>query len=132
MEYEVNRTSSDTDGPVTVTDSSPKQAQSGDSPDGKARYTDSFVRRKVSVKGAGGVAATVVVTAQRGQVWVSIQPLFTWEAIMEHGKVDELMRTLGLAQEDARKMVSKNLSWGSRQPASNGTVAPGSKASHKP
>ncbi len=115
-----------------MTDSSPKQAQSGDSPDGKARYTDSFVRRKVSVKGAGGVAATVVVTAQRGQVWVSIQPLFTWEAIMEHGKVDELMRTLGLAQEDARKMVSKNLSWGSRQPASNGTVAPGSKASHKP
>lgn len=86
-----------------MTDSSPKRAQPGDSPAGQAMYTDSFVRRKVSVKGTGGVAATVVVTAQRGQVWVSIQPPFTWEAIMEPGKVDELMRTLGLAREDAKK-----------------------------
>ena len=54
------------------------------------------VYHKVSVKGTGGVAATVVVIAQRGQVWVSIQPPFTWEAIMEPGKVDELIHTLGL------------------------------------
>ena len=69
--------------------------------------------RKVSVKGTGGVAATVVVIAQRGQVWVSIQPPFTWEAIMEPGKVDELIKTLGLAREDATRMVSgKRMSHG--------------------
>jgi hypothetical protein len=66
-------------------------------------YADSFVRRKVSVKGTGGVAATVVVIAQQGQVWVSIQPLFTWEAIMEPGKVDELMHVLELAREMRRR-----------------------------
>ena len=69
-------------------------------------YTNSFVRRKVSVKGTGGVAATVVVIAQHGQVWMSIQPLFTWEAIMEAGKVDELMHTLELARENAKKMAA--------------------------
>lgn len=63
------------------------------------------VRRKVSVKGSGGVSATVVVTVRRGRVWLSIQPPFTWEAIMEPGKVDELTRTLTLAREDAQRMV---------------------------
>ncbi len=63
------------------------------------------VRRKVTVKGSGGVVATVVVTAQRGKVWMSIQPPFTWDAIMELRMVDELIRTLGLAAEDAKKMV---------------------------
>ena len=69
--------------------------------------------------------ATVVVTAQRGQVWMSIQPPFTWEAIMEPSKVDELMRALGLAREAAQKMViSKNLSRGGSQSVGNGAVAP--------
>jgi hypothetical protein len=48
----------------------------------------------------------VVVTTRRGQVWMSIQPPFTWEAIMEPVLVDELIRTLALAAEDAKKMVS--------------------------
>ena len=65
-----------------------------------------IVQRKVSVKGSGGVVATVVVTARRGKVWVSIQPPFTWEAIMEPGMIDELIRTLALAAEDAKKMAS--------------------------
>jgi hypothetical protein len=74
-------------------------------PEGRARSTNAFVRRTVSVEGSGGLAATVVVIAQRGRVWVSIQPRFTWEAIMEPGKVDELIRTLALAREDAKKML---------------------------
>jgi|GEM_PF-2813272 len=64
------------------------------------------VQRKVTVNGSGGVVATVVVTARRGKVWMSIQPPFTWDAIMEPGMVEELIRTLALAAEDAKKMVS--------------------------
>jgi hypothetical protein len=63
------------------------------------------VYRKVYVKGRGGIAATVVVIAQRGQVVVSIVPPFTLDAIMEPGKVDEVIHTLGLARDDARKMA---------------------------
>ena len=65
-----------------------------------------IVRRTVTVKGSGGVVATVVVTTRRGQVWMSIQPPFTWEAIMEPVLGDELIRMLALAAEDAKKMVS--------------------------
>ena len=61
--------------------------------------------RKVSVKGSGGVAATMVVIAQRGQVLVSIVPPFTWDAIMKPGKVDEVIHALGLARDDAKKMA---------------------------
>jgi hypothetical protein len=64
------------------------------------------VRRKVSVKGSGGVSATVLVTVHQGKVWVSIEPLFTWEAIMEPEKVAELIGTLTQAAEDAQRMVN--------------------------
>lgn len=63
----------------------------------------SNMHRKVSVKGIGGVAATVVVTVQRGQVWMSIHPPFAWEAIMEPEKVDELIHTLAVATNSAKK-----------------------------
>jgi len=63
------------------------------------------VQRKVTVKGSGGVVATVVVTARRGKVWMSIQPPFTWDAIMEPEMVEALIRTLALAAEDAKTMV---------------------------
>jgi hypothetical protein len=59
--------------------------------------------RKVSVTGSGGMAATVVVIVRRGHVWVSIVPPFTWEAIMEPEKVDELITTLARARDAARK-----------------------------
>jgi hypothetical protein len=113
-----------------VTDAVPQQPHPEDTDNGQATYADSFVRRKISVKGTGGVAATVTVIAQRGQVWVSIQPLFTWEAIMEPGKVDELLRTLTLAREDAKKMESKNrVTRGNKQqPVGTVTVLPGNKA----
>ncbi|MGH3511332.1 MAG: hypothetical protein ACRDQI_13370 [Pseudonocardiaceae bacterium] len=58
-------------------------------------------RRTVSVKGTGGITATVVVTLQRGTVWLSIHPPFTWDAIMGPEKVDELIRTLVPAREAA-------------------------------
>jgi hypothetical protein len=63
----------------------------------------SVVHRKVAVKGSGGVSATVVVTVQQGQVWMSIQPPFTWGAIMEPRNVAELIKTLTLAAERAKK-----------------------------
>lgn len=59
--------------------------------------------RRIAVKGSGGVNATVVVTVQRARVWLSIQPPFTWDAIMEPEKVDELIAVLDHAKEDAQR-----------------------------
>lgn len=81
------------------------KAKPGDIADGQTRCTESLVHRRVSVKGSGGVSATVVITVQQGQVWMSIQPPFTWEAVMEPGKVEELVRTLVLAAEGAKRMA---------------------------
>jgi hypothetical protein len=64
------------------------------------------VPRRVVVKGRQGVVATVVVTIYRGEVWLSIVPPFTWEAIMEPGKVDELIHVLGLVREEARQSMT--------------------------
>lgn len=36
---------------------------------------------------------------------MSIVPPFTWEAIMEAAKVDELIKVLGLARQEARRPV---------------------------
>jgi len=90
---------------VTVTEPFSKRDQPEKSPSGHT-YTDSVVHRKVSTKGSGGVTAKVIVIARRGYIWMSIEPPFTWEAIMEPEKVDELMHTLGLAREDAKKMAA--------------------------
>lgn len=103
--------------------------ENGQPDDGTGRnHNDPALRvihHKVTVTGNGGVAATVMITVRRGQVWLSIQPPFTWDAIMRPGKVDELVRTLGLAAEEAKKMVSgKSGSGDNRQPDGNGTVSP--------
>lgn len=66
------------------------------------------IPRKVSVKACQGKDATIVVTVVQGTVWMSIVPLFTWEAIMEPGKVDEVMRVLGAAGEEARRSGNGN------------------------
>jgi hypothetical protein len=89
-----------------MTDLAPK-AKPEDIANGQAKYTESLVHRRVSVKGSGGVSATVVITVQQGQVWMSIQPPFTWEAVMEPWKVEELIRTLALAAEGAKKMTMR-------------------------
>ena len=59
---------------------------------------------RVLVKGREGVPATVVVTVVQGQVWLSISPPFTWEAIMNPAKVDELIHVLELATDEARQV----------------------------
>ncbi len=85
-----------------MTKPSPTQAQPQEPPSGQASYIGSEVYRKLSVKGSEGVTASVIVKSIRGHVWVSITPPFTWEVIMEPGKVDELIHVLGLAREDAK------------------------------
>jgi hypothetical protein len=62
--------------------------------------------RRVHVKGMQGVDATVVVTVVRDTVWLSISPAFTWEAIMEPGKVDEVISTLARARDEAKKAAT--------------------------
>ncbi len=46
-----------------------------------------------------------MVTVVHGMVWLSIVPPFTWEAIMEPAKVDELIHVLALARDEAERMV---------------------------
>jgi hypothetical protein len=64
------------------------------------------VPRRVLGKGMQGVDVAVVVRAVQGTVWVSISPPFTWEAIMEPRKVDEMIHVLELAREEAKKMAA--------------------------
>jgi hypothetical protein len=70
----------------------------------QAPWPTSSVPRRVFVKGMQGVDVTLIVTVVQGTVWVSISPPFTWEAIMEPVKVDELLHVLELARDEARKM----------------------------
>jgi hypothetical protein len=64
------------------------------------------IPRRVTVRGREGATATVVVTLYREEVWMSIVPPFTWEAIMEPGKVDELIHVLGVAREEVKRLVT--------------------------
>ncbi|MDQ2883101.1 MAG: hypothetical protein M3Y48_18470, partial [Actinomycetota bacterium] len=48
----------------------------------------------------------MVVTVVQDTVWLSISPLFTWEAILEPGKVDEVISMLELARDEATKVVA--------------------------
>lgn len=72
--------------------------------DGQAIYPGSGMPRRVCVKGMQGVDATVVVTVVRSAVWMCIMPPFTWEAMMEPEKVDEVIRTLESARREAERM----------------------------
>ncbi|MGH3971901.1 MAG: hypothetical protein ACRDS9_01030 [Pseudonocardiaceae bacterium] len=74
--------------------------------DAQTRYTNMGLPRRVYVNAMEGVSATVVVTVVQGKVWMSISPPFTHEAIMELGKVDELLHVLQVAREDAKKTGS--------------------------
>jgi hypothetical protein len=62
--------------------------------------------RRVRVKGRGGVDTTVVVTTVHDTVWLSISPPFTWEAIMNPGTIDEVISTLELARDEAKKVAA--------------------------
>ncbi len=89
---------------MNVTKPSPKQPQPDNSTCGHVTCTYGGIPRRVSVRGKDGVSATVVVTTYRGQVWLSVVPAFNGEAIMEPSKVDELIRILELARQDADVM----------------------------
>ncbi|MGH3513556.1 MAG: hypothetical protein ACRDRB_14925 [Pseudonocardiaceae bacterium] len=71
------------------------------------------IPRRVAVKGMGNVHANVVVTVVQETVWLSISPPFTWEAIMDPVKLDEMIHVLGLAREDIKKIA---VAQGSRAP----------------
>lgn len=102
-------------------DRSPKRGQPEQLPDARATCTSAGIPRRVSVGSTDGAMVTVVVTVQRGHVWLSIVPPFTWEAIMQPGKVDELIHALALARDEAeRERVS---SGDRRQPVGTGTAA---------
>lgn len=81
----------------------PSAAQ--DRPAGQIVQLTPSVHRRVAVHGSGGVSATIVVVARQGLVWLSVLPPFTWEIILKPGQVDELARTLKLAQQDATRMA---------------------------
>ncbi len=89
-----------------MTKPSPKQDQPESVPDGRAIYTSVGLTRRVSVKSMEWADAYVVVRVVQGKVWMSISPPFTWEAMMEPRKVDELMHVLELAREDAKKVAA--------------------------
>lgn len=92
-------------------------------------------RRKIEVKGSGGVSATMVVTVYRETVWVSIQPLFTWEAIMEPEKVDDLIAVLGQAKEDAQRNAQQERGAApvvETRPVSRGRIPPALPPSQRP
>ncbi|MGH3976825.1 MAG: hypothetical protein ACRDS9_26435 [Pseudonocardiaceae bacterium] len=92
---------------MTKSSPSPKQDQPDDEADKQVAYTGMGAPRRVSVKACQGKDATVVVTVVQGTVWMSITPPFTWEAILEPGMVDEVIRMLRLAREEAMR-------WGRR------------------
>lgn len=48
----------------------------------------------------------MVVTMVHDTVWLSISPPFTWEAIMNPGTVDEVISTLELARDEAKKVAA--------------------------
>ncbi len=64
------------------------------------------MRRRIHVRGMGEIDATVVVTVIQDTVWVSISPPFTWEAIMEPAKVDEVISMLELARDEAKRAAT--------------------------
>ena len=83
--------------------SSIRQPKPEGSADGQGILPGWGILRRVRVKAFGGETATVVVRVVHGYVWLSISPPFTWEAIMEPGMVDEVMRVLELARDEARQ-----------------------------
>jgi hypothetical protein len=64
--------------------------------------------RQVAVRGSGGVAAWMIIRVRHGIVWLSIEPLFTWEAILDPAKLDEFILTLESARDEARRMPQRN------------------------
>jgi hypothetical protein len=75
------------------------------------------IHRKVAVRSSSGEPASVVITVQRGWVFMSMAPRFTGDAILDPQKVDEVMNTLAQAREDAKRMGTGPRASGGGRPA---------------
>ncbi len=85
--------------------------------------TSTGTPRRVRVTGMQGVEVTVVVTVVQGTVWMAISPPFTWEAIMEPGKVDEVLSVLELARDEAKTATAHS----KREPRGSTAATRGSR-----
>lgn len=59
-------------------------------------------KRVVRVMGLGGNPATIECVVRRGDIWMSIEPAFTWWAIMKPDKAEEFIRVLHQSVREAR------------------------------
>ena len=64
-------------------------------------WLDTF-RKKLTVRGRQGMKVTVIVTVYRGTVWMSIDPPFASEAILEPEHVTSLIYMLTQAVKEAQ------------------------------
>lgn len=60
------------------------------------------MRRMMRVSARCGETVTVIVEACRQSVWLSVEPSFNGEAILEPVNVDSLVNTLTHAAQEAR------------------------------
>ena len=72
-------------------------------------WLDTF-RKKLVVRGRQGMKVTVVVAVHRGTVWVSIDPSFAFEAILELEHVVSLIDMLGQAVREAQHYENEDVS----------------------
>jgi len=61
------------------------------------------VRRMMTVKARCGETATVIVHVYRRTVWLSVEPFYNFEAILDPEHVDNLINTLNQAAKEARE-----------------------------
>lgn len=62
--------------------------------------------RRALVKGMQGMDVTVAATVVQNTVWLSISPPFSGEAIMQPGKVDQMIHALEPARDEATNMAA--------------------------
>lgn len=79
-----------------------RQPKPEDRADGRGMGIGWGMPRRVRVMASGGDTATVIVRVMHGYVWLSISPPFTWEAIMTPETVDDVVKVLELARDEAR------------------------------
>lgn len=109
----------DSSSPGSDTPGTSKQERTGDGrtqlastaseANSQAVRVGSDIFRRVSVKGSGGVRATVEVVVRQGKVWLSIVPYFVGDAILDPEKVDQVIRVLVQARDDARRREHRRL-----------------------
>jgi len=72
-------------------------------------WFDTF-RKKLAVRGRQGMKVTVIVSVYRGTVWVSIDPPFSFDAILEPEHVASLIDLLTQAVKEAQGYKNDDVS----------------------